>query len=328
MTCRAEILFAARQITDRPGCPEFTIQQIIIELRGSGSRYAESTIRTHITSLMCVNAPRHHGVKYRDLKRVGRGLYRLSVEAAGSSPSPLRVVTTPPRRAAPTVEGAKKRLDRLITNFPHYVGKFDSNPAFKRRDQLRLHLETIRRRRILGSAGAAIDDDSFLDLLRHTLGGWGIGVRGSHLADPTNFKAALRRQRAALERLDGRMIDDASLDVGGTTRVVWELILNLQIVDNKAPLVAGSKALHHLLPDLVVPIDREYTRRFFGWWATRFQNQQESCFVTAFGQIASVARAVDPQSFVGAGWRSSRTKVLDNAIVAFCRLEHVPRYGG
>jgi len=99
-------------------------------------------------------------------------------------------------------------------------------------------------------------------------------------------------------------------------------------VDNKAPLVAGSKALHHLFPDLVVPIDRAYTRRFFGWWANQFQNKQEEFFASAFGQFASIARAVNPQSYVGTRWRSSRTKVLDNAIVAFCMVENLPRYGG
>ena len=28
-------------------------------------------------------------------------------------------------------------------------------------------------------------------------------------------------------------------------------------------IVAGTKALHHLLPDLIPPIDRTYTIRFF-----------------------------------------------------------------
>jgi hypothetical protein len=59
---------------DRLNRPTFTIMDVTREMSGSG--YAESTIRTHITSRMCVNAPDHHAVTYPDLERVGRGVYR------------------------------------------------------------------------------------------------------------------------------------------------------------------------------------------------------------------------------------------------------------
>lgn len=39
--------------------------------------------------------------------------------------------------------------------------------------------------------------------------------------------------------------------------------------------MAGSKTLHHLLPDLVPPIDREYTRPFFGLHNPEFGNSRQ-----------------------------------------------------
>ena len=48
---------------------------VLREMRDS--TYSESTIRTHVTSRMCANAPDNHGTTYDDLVRVGRGLYRL-----------------------------------------------------------------------------------------------------------------------------------------------------------------------------------------------------------------------------------------------------------
>jgi hypothetical protein len=42
----------------------------------SGSDLAPATIRTHITSRMCADAPDHHGTTYDDLERVSRGVYR------------------------------------------------------------------------------------------------------------------------------------------------------------------------------------------------------------------------------------------------------------
>lgn len=72
-------------------------------MRHNGTPYTDSTIRTHIVSKMCMDAPDHHAVVYQDLERVGRGLYRLrgsgAAETAGSTPSSFpRVTETPEPR--------------------------------------------------------------------------------------------------------------------------------------------------------------------------------------------------------------------------------------
>src|SRR5262249_6245168 len=88
-----------------------------------------------------------------------------------------------------------------------------------------------------------------------------------------------------------------------------------EIVDNNTRIVPGSKALHHLLPELIVPIDRAYTQTFFRWQNPRFQYEQASCFQQAFAAFAEIARRVHPVQYVSDGWNSSRTKVIDNALV-------------
>ena len=40
-----------------------------------------------------------------------------------------------------------------------------------------------------------------------------------------------------------------------------------------------------------------------------------------FRRVAATARTVSPQSYVGEGWNSFISKVLDNAIVGFCLSE-------
>ena len=97
------------------------------------------------------------------------------------------------------------------------------------------------------------------------------------------------------------------------------LAQGLEIVDNKVKIVPGSKALHHLLAELVVPIDREYTQRFFEWHNPRFQNLPEDFFIEAFCAFVRIARAANPVQYVGDGWYTSRTKVIDNALVGLCR---------
>lgn len=76
-TCRDEILECAQAAMQESGLDYFTISEIISCMQKRGSRYTESTIRTHIVSRMCTNAPNHHAVTYSDLERTERGQYRL-----------------------------------------------------------------------------------------------------------------------------------------------------------------------------------------------------------------------------------------------------------
>ncbi|MFF5996570.1 hypothetical protein AAGS61_17805 [Lysinibacillus sp. KU-BSD001] len=77
-TCREQILTAAEQITQSKNLNEFTILDVLNYLTHQNTPYKESTIRTHITSKMCSNAPNHHAVTYNDLTRIKPGVYSLN----------------------------------------------------------------------------------------------------------------------------------------------------------------------------------------------------------------------------------------------------------
>ena len=78
-TCRDEILDAAQFFLQRND-GTFTPAEMVAEMRSRGSNYAESTIRTHVTSVMCKDAPVNHLTSYDDLDRVGFAQYRLNGE--------------------------------------------------------------------------------------------------------------------------------------------------------------------------------------------------------------------------------------------------------
>jgi hypothetical protein len=206
-------------------------------------------------------------------------------------------------------------VDILVGGFQTFLAAYGRGCPFNRYGQLQYHVETIRLRRRLGSAKAALADEAFHRSLYRTLQAWGIGARASSLHDFPDFVAALQAEARTIEELDGLAIDQDSLDAESVGATLARLTQSLEIVRNKARIVPGSKALHHLLPDLVVPIDREYTQRFFEWANPTFQNFPERCFHEAFIAFAHIARRAQPQQYVGDGWYSSRTKVIDNAIV-------------
>lgn len=221
----------------------------------------------------------------------------------------------------------RRRVAALIEGFAQLLDHYDREVPFDRPDQYEYHRRTIDLRRQSGSVHAALADERFLRSLHATLRAWGIGSRGSRLLELEAFTRELLQWSMSLERLDGLLIDAPDLDVEVVGRRLWALISGIAVVENQTRLVALSKTLHHLLPDLVPPIDRRYTQQFF-LFAQEFQSRQQEVFSTIWGQFVAIARAVDPHKYVGVGWRTSRSKVIDNAIVAFVLREQHAGQGG
>lgn len=75
-TARDQILAVLDELLRDPS-DTFTVQDVVDALNRRGTDVADSTVRTHVTSRMCADAPNNHGTTYNDLERVDRGTYRL-----------------------------------------------------------------------------------------------------------------------------------------------------------------------------------------------------------------------------------------------------------
>lgn len=220
----------------------------------------------------------------------------------------------------------EKRVEQLIERFNYYLLTYDRRTPFDKTDQLKSHQLTIERRRELRTAYRAATDDRFCKNLYWTLQSWGIGKRASRLLPYNAFAQVIAAKADDIVKLDSVTIDDPSLDSEQTGREIWRLIEMLDLVDNESRIVSGTKTLHHLLPELVPPMDRRYTQRFFGLHNPEFQYGSGSVFTKLFTEFARVARAASANSYVGTPgcpWRTSRTKIIDNAIVGFCVAEGI-----
>ena len=76
LTARDEVLDAFKSLERSSGRLNFTPQEIIDEVMRHTDAFKESTIRTHVVSRLCREAPDNHKPTYDDLTRVGPGLYR------------------------------------------------------------------------------------------------------------------------------------------------------------------------------------------------------------------------------------------------------------
>ncbi|MDQ2873642.1 MAG: hypothetical protein M3Y33_01980 [Actinomycetota bacterium] len=214
------------------------------------------------------------------------------------------------------------RTAQLISGFGRYVKVYDDRVPFTG-EQLTAHRATIALRHQAGSVRAAAEDERFVASLRQTLLAWGIGRRASRLVPEDQFAAALRAAVPRIEPLEALTIDAPDLP-NDLPDQLWQLIDSLGVVENKAKLVAGTKTLHHLVPDLVPPMDREWTGLFFRFHLPEWQDPQGQRRILGIActQFATVARRVRPGEYAtGQRWRTSRTKILDNALIGFCKAE-------
>jgi hypothetical protein len=102
---------------------------------------------------------------------------------------------------------------------------------------------------------------------------------------------------------------------------VWDVITHIKVSTSSTQIVAGSKFLHHLLPDLVPPIDRQYTFSFFAGRKT--VPSHRAAFHDWFPRLVEIASrcsthiedAISRRGFMATG----QAKVIDNAIIGFMR---------
>lgn len=265
------------------------------------------------------------------LLRTDHGWYRLLpdgfVDASATTRAPRRQAPRRDPRTPPVAIDVAQRVREVIASFDELVVEYDQTVPFQRSGQYERHRVTIDRRRELGSVQAAIDDERFTALLHETLQLWGVGRRASRLAPLEAFRARLAAVADDVARFEGLGIGSEELDAGSAATGLDQLIRQLSVVDNQSLIVAGTKTLHHLLPELVPPMDRRWTGAFFGWWPADPQARQTDIFTEAFRSFVEIARATDPARLVGAGWRTSSTKVLDNAVVAYCQAKGIKPRG-
>lgn len=229
-----------------------------------------------------------------------------------------------------TIRRIEERITELIEDFDGCCDAFDQANLFTGPSAY-FHSKTLALLRQHKSAGDALLDRAFLESLYATLTAWGMhrmGPGGAKLVEFPLFSDSFRRLEQPIRKLSVLVLADLPMEeVQSVSEQVWAVISGLNIGCGLTKIVAGSKALHHVLPELVPPMDREYTLRFF--FNHKSLNQGDAVtfreMFPRFHRIAVECRG-QIQSRIGRGMNTSPTKVIDNAIVGFVRskLKNVP----
>jgi hypothetical protein len=212
-----------------------------------------------------------------------------------------------------------ERIRELVRHFSGCLKYFETVDPFSAPMQYESHARSVALRKKFSNVAEALDSNEFLTSIRSTLVAWRMNQRGARLAEGQAFITAIRKWKKEITQLEGISLESArEKDVD----TMWRLVRALEISTTNSKLVAGTKALHHLFPELVVPIDRDNTGWFLGRLPEQIQTtrQQEMTFRVAFEAFVEISADAKPAEYVGTHrWHTSGTKVVDNAIVGYTK---------
>ncbi len=166
----------------------------------------------------------------------------------------------------------------------------------------------------------------FLECIYATLTSWGMhrmGSKGSKMVDFDIFYRSLKNEYEKIIYLRTKNFKELT---ESDWKVIEQIFNNLEIMASGTRLVGNSKVMAHLIPNLIAPIDREYTVNFLTgnkYINTQKNNEWEflkEIIVQFFYKIASdytfESKAKEwlkkKEKFP---WDTSRLKIIDNLII-------------
>ena len=109
------------------------------------------------------------------------------------------------------------------------------------------------------------------------------------------------------------MTDNQFNQIKPLLRTLFE---KLKTMASGSRLVGNSKVIHHLLPDLVPPIDRTHTLKFF-YGHMNITKGEIELFVEFFEKFIKIARSINAENYQFTAFNTSIPKIIDNAIMGF-----------
>jgi len=178
--------------------------------------------------------------------------------------------------------------------------------------------------------GKLFDNNHYFEYIYATLATWGMDrlSKSASLYEFSTFKnSAIKNKdklislsKIKLKNLDNKKIKEIKDDLS-------DFFKNLKVMETLSKLVGVSKALHHFLPELVLPIDRRYTVNFFynkklNKYPSLNNNDEENIFLEIFEKSYVICKKLNlTEEDLTQKWDTSIPKLIDNAIIGFVEKE-------
>ena len=172
-----------------------------------------------------------------------------------------------------------KNINELIKHFPYYVDKFYNIETKKEKKpnypDIYFYTTIVKRVR-KEHLNSLLDDEKFIGYIYACLVCWGMRRGTAKLEKFSNFNECIQRQKTGIVEMSDYKLSTLKdeekkivteeliklyLGLAGKSNTIKEK--RIRVMYSEAQLVGVSKTMHFLLPDLVPPVDREYTLNFF-----------------------------------------------------------------
>jgi hypothetical protein len=205
------------------------------------------------------------------------------------------------------------KIDRTITDFianiPELIRRFN----YRKGPDLYFYKKTIELRRNKPLIDLFEESDRFIELIYATLACWDMNSRGAKMKYFDDFKASVLSNKERFIGLSYERLETISKGTLGEVKTRLEQIYNnLHLMETGGRLVSNSKVMHFILPDLIMPIDRQNTLNFF----YGHTGELEGYFTRIFSYSYEVTQRIDLRQFLDDDWNQSVPKVIDNAIIS------------
>lgn len=196
------------------------------------------------------------------------------------------------------------------------------NTEYREGNALTFYREIINQHRKIANLKRLIASEKFLQRLYRTLEAWGMNKRGARLVDFASMSKSILDHVDYLKKLSRFRLEMLSTeDIQEVLTLLRVVFCKLEIMNTRRRIVGVSKALHFLLPDLVMPIDGPNTMRaFYGY--NRYGDNPEKEFKT-YSEIFIKTHAITKRLNLtesdvdGKLWSCSVPNLIDNAIFGY-----------
>ncbi|MEO0279237.1 MAG: hypothetical protein ABIM21_08245, partial [candidate division WOR-3 bacterium] len=164
-------------------------------------------------------------------------------------------------------------LSRLTENFDRGLHEFYTNQEapfswFRRGPCIHFHRRTINKLRDVlksGSYAQVLNDSEYIELLYATLTAWGmnrLGKKGPKLRNFEEFEKIIKSLKVETAERLGKYTLSKLGDVSEIEDPLKEIYESLgDIMETRCTIVGISKTLHHIFPDLLMPVDGSHVLR-------------------------------------------------------------------
>jgi len=140
------------------------------------------------------------------------------------------------------------------------------------------------------------------------------------------FKRQIEARKSQLFELRGKRLSEVNIGE------LSELLVSMRFSESDSRLVSSSKVLHHIIPNLICPIDRQHSITFLlqdksNFHRNEYKNDDEKDYANIFLSGMRKFIEVDDNKVILEEQRNtndfntSLTKIFDNLIMVFVREE-------